>query len=381
MVQRCIEAKVLPGCQVLAVYKGEAVYYKNFGYQFYDTLYPVNDGTMYDVASMTKSLATTLAAMKLYDDGLLQISDRVEKYLPYVKGTPVARLTIAELMTHTSGLVPFIPFYKEISPKGIWDTAYINSVPSSKFSVMAADGVFLRNDFPDTVLSRIANRPLKEKKYVYSDLGFILLKEIVEHVGGMPMDIFLMQNFYAPLGLVRTGFNPLAWTGVGNIAPTEDDRYFRHQVVRGYVHDQSAAVFGGVCGNAGLFSTAREVAVILQMLMNDGVWDGRQYLKKETVKQFVSTYPLHGCSRRGLGFDTPSYASPNAVLPAAASNTTYGHQGFTGTVFWCDPQNDLIYVFLSNRVYPDADDNKLSRSKLRLLVHEEIYSGIKALKK
>lgn len=375
MVQKCIDNKVIPGCQVLAIHSGNLVYYKDFGNQFYDSV-PVNSQTMYDVASMTKSMATTLAVMKLYDEHKLRVTDKVGDFLAFTHGMALADLTVAELMTHTSGLCAFIPFYRSISPNGHWDTTVIHSSYSEQFPVQAADGVFLRSDYPDSVLKKIAIYPLSTKKYVYSDLGFILMKEIVETVAQCPMDSFLITNFYRPLGLTRTGFNPLHWTSVDNIAPTEDDRYFRKQVLRGYVHDQSAAVFGGLCGNAGLFSTAEEVAVILQMLMNGGVWNGQRFLSEKTVSQFVTTCPMHNCYRRGLGFDTPSFQKPNAVLPSMAGNRTFGHQGFTGTVFWCDPQNELIYVFLSNRVYPNADDNKLSKSRLRLLVHEEIYKGL-----
>lgn len=376
MVQNCIGRKVLPGCQVLAIHHGQLVYYKNFGYQFYDTLVPVNSETMYDVASMTKSLATTLAVMKLYDNHLLRITDKVGDFLDYTQGTAVADLTIAELMTHTSGLAAFIPFYRDISPKGVWDTTVIRSASEEGYNVQVADSVFLRNDFPAEVLKKIAIYPLREKKYVYSDLGFVFMKEIVEKITGEPMDEFLKKNYYEPLGLNRTGFNPLTCTSAENIAPTEDDKYFRKQVLRGYVHDQTAAVFGGVCGNAGLFSNANDVSVILQMLMAGGTWKGHQYLTSKTVNQFVTMCPMHGCQRRGLGFDTPSFTKPNAVLPVQSGNRTYGHQGFTGTVFWCDPQNDFIYVFLSNRVYPNADDNLLSKSKLRLLVHEEILKAV-----
>lgn len=376
MVQNCIGRKVIPGCQILAMHHGKLVYYQNFGYQYYDTLFPVNDETMYDVASMTKSLATTLAVMKLYEDHLLRLTDKVGDYLEFSRGTAVADLTLAELMTHTSGLAPFIPFYREISPQGVWDTTVMSRVPSDRFCVQTADSVFLRQDFPSEVLKKIATYPLRTKKYVYSDLGFVLMKEIVEKVTGQTMDGFLMTNFYEPLGLQRTGFNPLGWTAADNIAPTENDKYFRKQVLRGYVHDQTAAVFGGVCGNAGLFSTAHDVSVILQMLMAGGTWNGHQYLSEKTVSQFVTMCPMHGCQRRGLGFDTPSFTQPNAVLPSLSGNRTYGHQGFTGTVFWCDPQNDFIYIFLSNRVYPNADDNLLSKSKLRLLVHEEILKAV-----
>lgn len=376
LVQAAIDAKIIPGCQVLAIQSGKTVFYKNYGNLRYSDDEPVNSETMYDVASMTKPLATTLALMKLYDADSVDLHDRIGQYLPYLKGTDKADITITELLTHTSGLPPFIPFYKQISANNRWDTTFLRNVKSTQFSIQVAENVFLNNKFPDIARKKIANCKSGEKKYVYSDLNFILLKDIVETISRKPLDDYLEENIYEPLGLQSTTFNPLHHFDKERIAPTEEDTYFRFQLIQGYVHDQSAAVFGGVCGNAGLFSTAKEVAVILSMLMNDGTWNGKIFFSHKTVKLFTSTYSIHGCHRRALGFDTPSYAKKNPVLPEMAGHDTYGHQGFTGTVFWCDPENDLIYVFLSNRVYPNTEPNNLSKSKLRLYLHEEIYRGL-----
>lgn len=376
LVQGCIDKKVLPGCQVMALQSGKVVFYRNFGFLKYNGKIPVNASTMYDLASMTKALATTLAVMKLYDNQQIKLNDKVGDYLDYTSRTPVGKITIAELLTHTSGLAAFIGFYRDIATKGQWDTNYLHTEWSERYSVKVAENVFLRNDFPDLARKRIATAKLGSKKYVYSDLNFILLKDIVEKITGEAMDEYLTEHFYLPMGLRRTGFNPREFVEDANIAPTEDDHYFRNQVLQGYVHDQSAAIFGGVSGNAGLFSTAQEVSVILSMLMKGGKYEGVSYLSEETVRFFETTYPLHGCKRRGLGFDTPSFAEKNPVLPPMAGSRTFGHQGFTGTVFWCDPDNDLIYIFLSNRVYPNAEPNNLSKSRLRLTVHEEIYKGL-----
>ena len=376
MVNLCIDHRILPGCQILAIHSDTVIFSRNYGYLTYDSVDAVNDATVYDLASMTKPLATTLAVMKLYDEGRIRITDKVGKYLPYTSGTAVAELSLAELLTHTSGLSAFVPFYRDISGKNGWDTTVLHTVQSDDFSVNVADSVYLRNDYPDLIRHKIAIYHLGQKKYVYSDLGFFLLKEVVESITECPMEDFLANQFYLPMGLSRTGFHPLDFIHDGNIAPTENDRYFRHQVLKGYVHDQTAALFGGNGGNAGLFSTATEVSELLVMLMNGGHYNGRTYLSDKTVRQFVTTCPMHGCQRRGLGFDTPSFAEKNPVLPSQAGNRTYGHQGFTGTVFWCDPDADLIYVFLSNRVYPDAEPNRLSQSRLRLRVHEEIYKAL-----
>ena len=376
MVNSCIDQRILPGCQILALRADTVFFARNYGYLTYDSVEAVNNATVYDLASMTKPLATTLAVMKLYDDHRLQLTDKVGKYLDYTSGTAVAEITLAELLTHTSGLSAFVPFYRGISGKDGWDTTALNSVQSDRFAVKVADSVFLRADYPDIIRHKIATCTLGPKKYVYSDLGFFLLKEVVEAVEHRPLEVFVEEQFYRPMGLQRTGFHPLEFVTDGNIAPTENDRYFRRQVLKGYVHDQTAALFGGNGGNAGLFSTATEVSALLTMLMNGGSYNGRTYLSEQTVKQFVSTFPIHGCQRRGLGFDTPSFPAKNPVLPSQAGRRTYGHQGFTGTVFWCDPDAGLIYIFLSNRVYPDAEPNRLSQSRLRLLVHEELYKAL-----
>lgn len=376
MVNLCIDHKILPGCQILAIHSDTVVFSKNYGYLTYDSVDAVNSYTVYDVASMTKPLATTLAVMKLYEDHRLRLTDKLGQYLDYTDGTAVADLTLVELLTHTSGLSAFVPFYREISGKNLWDTTVLSTVQDSRFTHQVAEGIYLRDDYPDVLRHKIAIYPVGKKKYVYSDLGFFLLKEVVESIIQRPLDEFVDEQFYRPMGLHRTGFHPLEFVKDGNIAPTENDKDFRKQVLKGYVHDQTAALFGGNGGNAGLFTTATEVGAILSMLMHGGVYNGRTYFSEKTVKQFVTTCPMNNCQRRGLGFDTPSFAEKNPVLPSQAGRYTYGHQGFTGTVFWCDPDAGLIYIFLSNRVYPDAEPNRLSQSRLRLLVHEEIYKAL-----
>ena len=349
LVNRGIRTEVFPGCQVVVFHKGEVVFDKCYGYQTYDKLLPITDTTMYDMASVTKAAATTLAVMKLYDEGKIKLYDTIGTYLPYLRGTDKSRIPLIELLTHTSGMPAFIPFYKKICN----NCRYIVPCPSDQFSVQIADSCFLRNDYQDSVRYKIAHCKLGAKKYVYSDLNFFFLKEMVEQITGMPMDQYLQDNFYQPMGLRFTCFNPLRnGFSKNDIAPTELDTLFRHQIVEGYVHDQTAALFDGNAGNAGLFSTATEIATIFQMLMDGGIYQGQRYLSEKTVRFFTKTYSIHGCNRRALGFDTPCFAKPNGVLPSMASNKTYGHQGFTGNVVWCDPDRQLVYVFISNRVYP-----------------------------
>lgn len=377
IINRGIENRIYPGCQVLAIHKGKIIFDKVYGALDYDGKSPVTNETLYDVASVTKAAATTLAVMKLYEEGKIKPEDKISVYLPFLQGTDKANITVAELMTHTSGLPAYIAFYKKGIVNKKWDENFLSPAKKENFSISVAKDLYAVNQYPEQILEEIKNCTLSGKSYKYSDLGFILLKEIIERISGDRLDHYLAKNVYRPLGLQRTCFNPLAHGfSLRDIAPTERDSYFRMQLVHGYVHDQTAALFGGVSGHAGLFSTAEELGVLFSMLMNDGKYDNKQLFKPETVQYFTKTYPLNGCKRRSLGFDTPSFAAPSSIVPVKSSNKIYGHQGFTGTVFWCDPDNELIYIFLSNRVHPDAEPNNLSKSRIRLLVHEEIYKGI-----
>lgn len=365
-----VKDKVYPGCVALAMHKGNIIYQKAFGYFTYDHQNRVTPQTMYDIASITKTAATTLAVMKMYEQGSIKLSDPIGGFLPYLQGTNKENLTIAELLTHTSGMPAFIPFYTKIQN----DERYLRSYQTTNFKIKVADNLYLRNDYPDTLRMQIAHCTLGQKQYVYSDLNMLLLKEMVEQLVGVPMEQYLNDSIYAPMGLTHTCFQPLTHGfSKSEIAPTEKDTQFRKQVIQGYVHDQTAALFNGNAGNAGLFTTAEELAKLYQMLLNGGTFNGKRYFKEETVRLFTSAYELHGCKVRGLGFHTPKHNGNSNIVPALAGNRIFGHQGFTGTVVWCDPDNELIYVFLSNRVYPDCYPNKLSQSKIRLKSHEVFY--------
>lgn len=377
IVGKGIAEEVFPGCQVYVLWRGEVVFDRCYGFQTYQDEIAITDSTLFDMASVTKSAATTLAVMKLYDEGRFALSDAIGKYLPYLKGTDKQQITIAELLTHTSGMPAFIPFYKKLANRN----EYISNLYSDNYGVKIADACYLRTDMQDSIRQQIAHCKLGSKKYVYSDLNFFFLKEMVETMTRLPIDQYLTENFYGPMGLNHSVFNPLDnGYDKNDIAPTELDTFFRHQLVQGYVHDQTAALFDGNAGNAGLFSTAHDIAVIFQMLLDGGICQGRRLLSEKTVKLFTATYPLHECSRRALGFDTPCYLKSNGVLPTAASNKTYGHQGFTGNVVWCDPDNQLVYVFVSNRVYPSTEPNKLVKSKIRLTLHDVVYQWLKTVK-
>ncbi|MBR4134976.1 MAG: serine hydrolase [Bacteroidales bacterium] len=373
LLQKGITDKVYPGCVVFAMKDDTVVYHKAFGNFTYAAQDKMTLETMFDVASVTKTAATTLAVMKLYDDHRFSLTDPIGQYLPYLKGTDKANITIAELLTHTSGLTAFIPFYTKIQG----NEHYLRKYRSTNYDIQVADHLYLRNDYPDTMRYTIAHSKLKAKQYEYSDLNFLLLKDMVEQITGQSLESFLEENFYGPMGLKRTSFNPLSHGyRKQDVAPTEMDKTFRKQVVQGYVHDQTSALFYGNAGNAGLFTTAAELGAIYKMVFDGGVYRGRRYLSEETVQLFTTMYPMHGCQERGLGFHTPKADGSSTIVPALAGKKIFGHQGFTGTVVWCDPDSGLLYVFLSNRVYPDCYPNKLSQSRIRLLAHELIYEGI-----
>lgn len=240
-----------------------------------------------------------------------------------------------------------------------------------------ADNLYVRNDYPDSIRYRVAHCKLGEKKYVYSDLNFLLLKDMVETITMQPIEDFLKENFYRPMGMERTTFRPLE-NGFSktDIAPTEDDKTFRKQMLRGYVHDQTSALMNGNAGNAGLFSTVEDLGNLMLMLQNHGTFNGKRYFSEHTVDLFTKPHLMHHCHVRGFGFYVPKSNGESSIIPKQADNYTYGHQGFTGTVIWCDPKEKLIFIFLSNRVCPNTEPNKLSQSKIRLLSHELIYKGI-----
>ena len=361
-LQSCVNNKIFPGCRMLAAKGGKVFYDKPFGYLNYDIGTRVDLNTLYDLASLTKVVATTVAVMKLYDQGKLDLNANLGKYLSVTRGTDKEFLKLKDMLTHQSGLKAWIPFYKETldSLKQPKEELYSKTM-QGKFSVKVARNMYMRNDWIDTMWARILASPLENRgRYVYSDLNFILLQKVVEHITKRKLNDFVADEFYKPLGMTLTNFNPKTTLAGKETAPTESDDYFRYQTINGYVHDMGAAMFGGVSGHAGLFSTPNDVAILFQMLLNGGTYKGKRYLQRSTVTLFTERYSF--LSRRGLGFDKPE---PNAGKsnPCCdrASMKTFGHTGFTGTCVWADPENDLIYVFLSNATYPSADKKKINQ--------------------
>ncbi len=375
-----INNRAFPGCVVLVARKGKIAYHKAFGFTNFDQMEQINTNMIYDLASVTKVSATTVSIMKLYEEGKLSLEKTLGDYLPWVKNSDKASLKIKDILLHQAGLNPFIPFYKEIidSLSGKPLPAYFSTTPTVEFNSRVAENLYLRNDWQDTLYQRILQSKLTTiGKYVYSDNDFIFLGKVVEALSGLPLNKYVQKNIYAPLQMTTTGFTPRERFTLNSIVPSEEEKHFRGQLIRGDVHDEGASLFGGVAGHAGLFSNAYDLAQLYQLLLNGGSLNGVQLFNKETIKLFTS-YNSE-ISRRGLGFDKPEKDNLTRKEPypsKSISPNTFGHTGFTGTCVWVDPDKELVYIFLSNRVTPTRNNNKLSQLNVRSNIQEAIYQAI-----
>jgi beta-N-acetylhexosaminidase len=381
IAREAIEKKATPGCVVLVARHGKIAYQKAFGYLTYDKTEPVYKETIYDMASCTKICATTMATMKLYDEGKLDLQKTLGDYLPWVRGSDKDSLKLWDILLHQAGLVPDVVFYKEVidSSKEGYPLPWVFSTKSdSGHRVRVAENLYLRNDWRDTMCLRILQSKLGPRdKYVYSDNDFIFMGLIVEAVTGMTLDEYVKTTFYDPLGMTSSGFRPRERFPLGRIAPTADEPIFRRQLIRGDVHDPGSAMFGGVAGHAGLFSDAYDLAILAQMLLNGGTLNGQTFFKPSTIDYFSAYHS--DFSRRGIGFDKPEKDNATRKEPypcLSASPETYGHTGFTGTCVWIDPKYDLVYIFLSNRVNPVENNPLLSRLNIRGRIQETIYQSM-----
>ena len=403
-----IEGKAYPGCQILILKDGAPVYEKCFGTYTYGGKEKVDEESVYDIASLTKTTATLLAVMKLYDEGRFGLTDPISKYVSALRGSRKGRITIEDLLYHQSGLPGSWQFYREAiddsSYTGTFYKAkvdpthrlqvdkrlyvvdgfkykeeYISDTRSDEYPLQVAQGMFVSKAFPKRMLEMIASDtiPLRDRRYRYSCLNFMLLKEMVEHITGMPMDEYLEREFYAPMGMDRTLYRPTTRFKAEQIVPTVQKDYLRgRKELRGYVHDEIAAFMGGVSGNAGLFSNARDVAKVYQMLADGGIYDGKRYLTQETCRLFMNRKSR--ISRRTLGFDKPEPAPGKGPCADEAPAEVVGHTGFTGTCAWADPKNGLVFVFLSNRIYPRPFDHKALMSlNIRPRIQQLMYQALK----
>ncbi|MEQ9403703.1 MAG: serine hydrolase [Cyclobacteriaceae bacterium] len=377
IVFEAIQKEAFPGCVIYAAHKDSIIFFKSYGYHTYDSMRRVALNDIYDLASVTKVTGATLAMMKLYEEGLINLDDQISKYVDGVGKTGAA--TIREAMAHQAGLRPWIPYYQEAKKK---NGRYKRKTVGSKrdgFSYPLSDSLFLHDDFYDQIKKMIRKTKIsEEKKYRYSGLFFYLIPEMVENLTGIKYDEYLQRNFYDSLRVPTLGFNPLEKFDSSQIVPTESDTYFRMQQIHGTVHDEGAITMKGISGNAGLFSNAEDLARLWNMLLKGGEMDSVRYLKPETIQLFTtSQYPNNG-NRRGLGFDKPllEYDSLASSVARDASFRSYGHSGYTGTLVWADPANNLLFVFLSNRVYPTRENRNLYNLNIRPAIHQLLYNAI-----
>ncbi len=379
IARRVINKKMAPGMQFLVAKDGRIVYHKTYGYFTYDKKQKVKGTDIYDLASVTKILGAMPMILKAYDDGKYTIADRMDKLFPVLVGSNKDTVTIKQALSHYGRLKPWIPFYVETLDsitkkpiKGIYSKKY-----SKKYSYQVAREMYMRNDWYDTILKRIAEAPQRiHWKYKYSGFPFYLFKDYVEKQYHKPLDKLDNDLFYAKIGAKTLGYNPLKRFNKQMIVPTEKDDYYRHQLLQGYVHDMGAAMFGGVGGNAGLFGSAEDVAKMMQMYMQKGYYGGNRFFSEKTFDTFNKRYFEKDSVRRGLGFDKPQLNPKITATCGCVSDASFGHSGFTGTFTWADPETNLVYVFLSNRVYPVMRNNKLGKQNIRTNVQQIIQNAI-----
>ncbi|MFV8375971.1 glycoside hydrolase family 3 N-terminal domain-containing protein [Flavobacterium sp. LB1P71] len=377
IAKKAISAKMTPGIQVLVARNGKVIYQKSFGYHTYNNDLKVLDSDIYDVASLTKILATLPNVMQQYDKQKINMETTLGTMSPIFKNSNKEDIHFKELLSHYAGLVAGLSFYKATMDKSKFPSeTYFRKVAEEQFSKKMGDSLFIRNDFHDTIMKMIVKSKLSLKKeYKYSDLTFMILKDYLENATGKKLEDLIQENFYQSLGMNNSTFNPLDKFDKNRIPPTEMDTYFRHQILQGYVNDLSAALEGGVSGHAGVFSNAMDVAKIMQLYLQKGNYGNHQYFSEKTFNDFNTCYFCAAGNRRGIGFDKPQLGTAGPTC-GCASMTSFGHTGFTGTMAWADPETQIVYVFLSNRTFPLATENKLSKENIREDIQEVIYDAI-----
>ena len=368
IAKKAIEDKIFPGAQILVARKGKVIYQKSFGHHTYKKDDKVKNSDLYDIASLSKIIGTLPNVMLDYDKGKINLNTRLGEMVHKAKGTDKDSIPFKDLMTHYARLQAWEPFYKatldSVTKKPL--SKFYRKYETKGFNTQVAENLYLTNTFKDSIISKIIRSKLSAKKeYKYSDFTFILLKEYLESHHGKTLDVLAQENFFSKLGMSNTAYNPLEKFEVDYIIPTEKDTYFRNQVLQGYVHDMAAAMQGGVAGHAGLFSNSIDIAKMMQMYLQKGNYGGVQFLSEKTITDFNTCYFCAEGNRRGLGFDKPQLKGESPTC-GCASPMSFGHTGFTGTMTWADPETEIVYVFLSNRTFPDSNaTNKLAKENIR----------------
>jgi len=382
IVSHAIQNEAFPGCVVYAARQDSVLFFKSYGFHTYDSLINVKKSDVYDLASITKIAGATLALMKLYDDGLIHLDEPINTYVDRMKGD-VGKVSLREALAHQGGLYPWIPFHKVIRKKN--DTFKKRDFRSERtlgYDFQVSDSLFLSNDFYEKRIKKLIKRSevVKNPSYRYSGLFFYLVPEMVQNLTGVSMDTYLQQHFYHPLSANTLGYLPTRKLTLDEIPPTEVDTFFRMLPIHGQVHDEGAILMRGVSGNAGLFGNAEDLAKVMHLLVNEGRSDTIKLLSYQTIQLFTTIQYPNQENRRGLGFDKPliEYDSLASSVAKHASSRSFGHSGYTGTLTWADPENELIYIFLSNRVYPTRNNRALYQLNVRPTIHQLIYDYLES---
>ncbi len=379
IAKKAITLKCAPGMQILVARKGKVIYQKSFGSPTYENTIQVNNTNIYDVASLSKIISTLPNVIQQFDKNKIILESELGSVLPTFKNSNKEHIDFKHLLSHYAGLKSWIPFYKAtIDSSKTPLTKYYSKVAQPNFAKKVSDSLFIRNDYSDTIMKLIIDSKLEEKvEYKYSDFTFMILKKYLETVTARTLDDLSYSNFFKTLGMNNTMYNPLNQIDKNKIIPTEIDAYFRHSLLQGYVHDMAAAMQGGVAGHAGVFSNAMDIAKMMQMYLQKGNYGGIDYFKNSTFDVFNTCYFCNEGNRRGLGFDKPELDSIGNLKSKYVSKSSFGHTGFTGVMAWADPETEIIYIFVSNRTYPDGNaPNKLSKEHIREQIQQIIYEAL-----
>ncbi|RAR75393.1 glycoside hydrolase family 3 N-terminal domain-containing protein [Flavobacterium aciduliphilum] len=378
IVKKAIDAKMTPGAQVLVARRGKVIFQKSYGNHSYDDSIKVQNSDIYDVASVTKMVSTLPNVMQQYDKGAFTLDSQLGSMLESFRGSNKETITMKELLSHYAKLQAWIPFYKSTldADKCPLDK-YYSFFPRTGFTKQVSENLYIRNYYQDSIIKQIVDSKLLEKKeYRYSDFTFIILKEYLEKLTGKSLDYLSSTHFYQSLGMNNTMYNPLSKFDKNSIPPTENDTYYRHSTIQGYVHDMAAAMQGGVGGHAGIFSNSMDLAKMMQMFLQKGDYGGVRYFSSSTFDAFNTCYYCSEGNRRGLGFDKPQLGKEGPTC-GCVSKQSFGHTGFTGTMAWADPETEIVYIFLSNRTYPDSNaPNTLSKENIREDIQKIIQEAI-----
>ncbi|ADY30424.1 glycoside hydrolase family 3 N-terminal domain-containing protein [Cellulophaga lytica] len=376
LVSAGIDSLMFPGAQVLVARKGKVVYHKSFGKPTYESNEKITNNYIYDLASVTKILGTLPMIMKMEEENKIALNNTFKDLIPEYADTELKDVTVLKALSHYGRLPAWIAFYvSTLDDHRKPSREFYSSKKSDDYPYKVFDHLYLTKAYKDSIYNRIGRQDLKSNRYRYSDVGYYVFKKYIEDTYNDDLDKLVDNFLYQPIGANRTAYNPLEKFSKDMIVPSEKDNYYRYATVQGYVHDMGAAMQGGVGGHAGLFSNANDVAKIMQMYLQGGYYGGKRYFNERTIKKFNTCYFCDEDVRRGVGFDKPQLKGSGSTC-GCVSRKSFGHSGFTGTYTWADPEEEIVYVFLSNRTYPTQNNNLLVKSGLRTRIQQIIYDAI-----